>query len=212
MPHDGWLPAFARLSDARHVAVRSQMTAGRSFAVARAGHTQGICTPISHRTATDWPREHRASITASPLAAGGRAFVHHDECYHWRRRGPDSCGTPGLAYLLIASGIAVRTLTQQPVDDAGRRTRQAERQRHAHQRLVAIEFGWWRAQRVLAVGRFNSSTREKCRRCSVPDLGGFSPFLCRFGSRDTQIPAQAMGMVIKIVMIQRLFKFSLSLK
>jgi hypothetical protein len=32
-------------------------------------------------------------------------------------------------------------LTQQPVDDAGRRAGQAERQRHAHQHLVAIEFG-----------------------------------------------------------------------
>jgi hypothetical protein len=53
---------------------------------------------------------------------------------------------------------------------------------------------------------------KTCRRCSVPDLGGFSPFLCHFGSCDTQIPAQAMGMVIKIVMIQQLFKFSLSLK
>jgi hypothetical protein len=45
-----------------------------------------------------------------------------------------------------------------------------------------------------------------------PICGDFHPFLCRFGSVDTQIPAQAMGMVIKIVMIQRLFKCSLSLK
>src|SRR5207248_11380852 len=63
--------------------------ADRVLRHARAGHTQGICTRISHRTHTDWLRADGASITTS-LAAGGRAFVHHDECYHWRPRGPDS--------------------------------------------------------------------------------------------------------------------------
>ena len=47
-------------------------------------------------------------------------------------------------------------LTQQPVDDAGRGPGQAERQRHAHQQLVAVEFGWWRAQRIPVLSRFNT--------------------------------------------------------
>src|SRR6185369_6382341 len=51
-----------------------QWTVGPSFAVARAGHTQGICARISHRTHTDRLRVHGASITTS-LAAGGRAFT-----------------------------------------------------------------------------------------------------------------------------------------
>src|SRR3954463_10729968 len=71
------------------------MDGGQNFAVSRAGHTQGICAEISHRTHTDWLRVHGASITAS-LAAGGRAFVHHDERYHWRPRGPDSPKQDGV--------------------------------------------------------------------------------------------------------------------
>jgi hypothetical protein len=59
----------------------------QSLAVWRAGHTQEICTRVSHRTHTEWLRVYAASITTS-LAAGGRAVVHHDERYHWRPRGP----------------------------------------------------------------------------------------------------------------------------
>ena len=80
-------------------------------------------------------------------------------------------------------------LAEQAIDDTGRCTGQAERECHAHQRFVAIEFGWWRVQRILVGADVSAHKRGKARRRrSVPDLGEFQPFLCRFGSRDTQIP------------------------
>jgi len=58
-----------------------------------------------HRTHTDWLREHGASIT-TPLAAGGRVFVHHDEQLPLEATRPGLLGTPGLVYSssLAASG------------------------------------------------------------------------------------------------------------
>src|SRR6266700_4822838 len=58
-----------------------------------------------HRTHTDWLREHGSSIT-TPLAAGGRVFVHHDEQLPLEATRPGLLGTPGLVYSssLAASG------------------------------------------------------------------------------------------------------------
>jgi hypothetical protein len=47
-------------------------------------------------------------------------------------------------------------LTPQPVDEAGRCAGQAERQRHAHQHFVAIDWGWGLGGSILALSRFNS--------------------------------------------------------
>jgi hypothetical protein len=51
---------------------------------------------------------------------------------------------------------------------------------------------------------------KTCRRRAVPYLGDFGPFLPFFGSPEAQLPASAIGCGNKIVMIQWLFKFSLS--
>jgi len=51
---------------------------------------------------------------------------------------------------------------------------------------------------------------KTCRGRPVPDLGDFRPVLRCFGSLDARTSAPAMAVIVKIVMIQWLFKFYLS--
>jgi hypothetical protein len=94
-------------------------------------------------------------------------------------------------------------LTQQPVDEAGRCAGQAERQRHTHQHLVAIDWGWWGAQRIDPRAQsFQHETGKTCRGRPVPHLWGIPADLRCFGSLTPKRQCRAVGEIIKIVMIQ----------
>ena len=103
-------------------------------------------------------------------------------------------------------------LTQQPVDEAGRCAGQAERQRHAHQHFVAIDWGWWGAQRIDPRARsFQFMRQENVSRApcslSLGNSGRFGAVLVPLTPKRQCRPSSA---IIKIVMIQWLFKISLS--
>src|SRR4029453_18199873 len=99
-----------------------------------------------------------------------------------------------------------------PVDDPGRCAGETERQRHAHQHLVAIEFGWVVGSTDPRARPFLFLRQETCCRRSVPMPRDFGPFCVVFGSRKPERQCPELVSVIKIVMIQWSFKFSLSIK
>ena len=139
---------------------------------------------------------------------------------------PGLLGTPGLVY---SSSPAADS----PLRDASRAARFGRMMRYRYRRAVAqhaerhAPFAASSSldQRVecagQAAGPATESSRESCRSnswypgktCrgrSVPDLGDFELVLRRFGSLERRNQRQRSVMIIKIVMIQRLFKFSLS--
>jgi hypothetical protein len=60
------------------------------------------------------------------------------------------------------------------------------------------------------LSRFIHEMGKTCRRRAVPYLGGFRRVFALFGSPEAQMQAAAVGCGNKSVLIQRLFKFSLS--
>jgi hypothetical protein len=54
----------------------------------------------------------------------------------------------------------------------------AERQRHAHQYLVAIEFGWWRPQRIPCAQPFQFMRWENVSKALGSQFLGISAHFC----------------------------------
>jgi len=73
-------------------------------------------------------------------------------------------------------------LTPQPVDEAGRCAGQAERQRHAHQHFVAIDWGWGARRIDPRAQSFQFMRQEKrVEGALFPISGEFRPIWCCFG-------------------------------
>jgi hypothetical protein len=64
--------------------------------------------------------------------------------------------------------------------------------------------------RSLVLGRFSSRDSKRVEGARFPIWRGFRPALRRFGSLEARMPASAIAAVIKIIIIQWLFKFPLS--
>ena len=193
------------------------MMAARSFAACgiHARNLHMCIPPYSYGLAA-----HVTTIYNALACSGGQGVRSSQRALPLEATRPGLLGTPGLVYSWTwicrssrspRNSRAGRPLTQQPVDDAGRCAGQAERQRHAHQDLVAIELGWWRAQRGSS--RSAVSIHEIGKRVEgvlFPISGNSGPFCAVSVSLTLGRHGQPSAVLIKIVVIQWFFKIFLS--